>query len=68
MGLDLGSMEGGGQQAGGFWPDVYAQTKQSEQDHCHDGEPDLQHTISQDLFTAHLSIDAAEYMSMNVDS
>jgi len=39
---DLGSKEGAEQQLCHSWPEIPTETKQSERQHCHGGETNLQ--------------------------
>jgi hypothetical protein len=64
--LDVGSMEGTGQQSHNYWQDILAYRKQSEQNCCHVGETNLQCTTCQIVFTAHVPIDIAEHLHRSI--
>jgi hypothetical protein len=44
--LDLGSTESAGQHSFHYWPEILAQTKQSDQERYCGGEINLHYTIS----------------------
>jgi hypothetical protein len=59
-------MEGAGQQSHNYWQYILTYTKQSEQNHCHGGETNLECTTYQVVFTAHLPIDIAEHLYKSI--